>query len=106
MNAQVRIRTTSWRNVCTTCERYMLGAVGITNAILRRDGLPQNIVSERRDTCRECDRASRNPNLMAHPCKGLSIRSRCLECDCFIFAKTRLASEKCPLGKWPAIPRP
>lgn len=36
------------------------------------------------------------------PAATLPIRptSRCLVCQCFILAKTAIANEKCPLGKW------
>ena len=28
------------------------------------------------------------------------INNRCLKCGCFIEVKTRLATSKCPVGKW------
>jgi len=27
--------------------------------------------------------------------------NQCLECSCFLALKVQLATEKCPLGKWP-----
>ena len=32
--------------------------------------------------------------------KGRITSGRCLECGCFIRAKARLETEKCPIGKW------
>lgn len=31
---------------------------------------------------------------------------RCLECGCFTALKSRLATEQCPLGRWPGFDRP
>lgn len=31
---------------------------------------------------------------------------RCLECGCFMALKARLATEQCPLGRWPGFDRP
>lgn len=48
--------------------------------------VPQATVAHRLATCRACPRLS---------------GSRCLECGCFVEAKALLATEDCPLGKWP-----
>lgn len=29
---------------------------------------------------------------------------RCLRCGCYLYSKVRIASEKCPVGKWLAEP--
>ena len=42
---------------------------------------------ERYDICKECDRF-------------FSLTTTCKECGCFMIAKTKMASAKCPLGKW------
>lgn len=38
-------------------------------------------------------------------CEGccLNVEGQCLACTCFIKLKTKFATEKCPLGKWPAV---
>ena len=36
-------------------------------------------------------------------CPHLSPLNRCLKCGCFLKAKTRLRTEKCPVGKWGII---
>jgi hypothetical protein len=41
----------------------------------------------RLDICNTC------PQLTKHS-------KQCKECGCFVFLKTKLSSEKCPLGKW------
>lgn len=34
-------------------------------------------------------------------CESLDApHGRCFECGCYVGAKTRMASEECPLGKW------
>jgi hypothetical protein len=62
-------------------------------------------VKARRDLCRECPEATRNLKYADHPSRGLSWLSRCGKCNCVIAAKTLLASESCPLGKWGESPR-
>ena len=36
-------------------------------------------------------------------CEKLSPHSFCRMCGCFMPAKTKLANESCPIGKWSAI---
>lgn len=53
-----------------------------------------DILAEREATCRACpewDAAALN-------CTG-----RCRKCGCSTWAKLRLATERCPLGKWEAV---
>ena len=38
------------------------------------------------------------------PCDRLAMGALCKECGCLAAAKIRVASEACPLGKWPAVP--
>ncbi len=45
----------------------------------------KNIQKARIGTCHECPEYS---------------RGACLKCGCIMLVKTRLATEKCPLGKW------
>lgn len=33
-------------------------------------------------------------------CPNLSALRRCKKCGCFVDLKTRLSTEKCPVGKW------
>lgn len=50
----------------------------------------QATVEERRSICRGCDRFDAEADM-------------CRECGCYLAAKVRMASEACPLGKWPAV---
>ena len=84
------------------CRNCLKGAVGLAKAALGIDAAPPAAVAERRDACRGCDRASRNPSPRHVAARGLTTLSRCAECGCFIAAKTQLAGETCPLGKWTA----
>lgn len=70
------------------------------------DAAPADVVAGRRDVCRECPEATKNAAKRDGPTKGLTLKSMCRECGCNIAAKTRLASEACPLAKWSAISSP
>jgi hypothetical protein len=47
-----------------------------------------------------CDGDQLNKRLELCGSCEYSINKRCLKCGCFIGAKTRLATSKCPIGKW------
>jgi hypothetical protein len=68
------------------------GAVQVGKAIVGIDRAPADVIEARRAICRQCDRATRHKD-------GVRVL-KCLECSCWIKLKTRLAGEKCPLGKW------
>jgi hypothetical protein len=92
---------------CGTCGEIVHGAVGLAKAGLQSVGVPIDQVSDaelqrRRDICRDCPEATRNPERMHLPTKGLTTLSKCNLCGCFIAAKTKLASERCPANppKW------
>jgi hypothetical protein len=91
---------------CDDCPKLLVqGAIGLAKVGLQSLGVPVDRASDaetlrRRDICRECPMATRNRARLSRSTKGLTTLSRCRECDCFIAAKTRLASERCPVGKW------
>jgi hypothetical protein len=72
--------------------RLVHGAVQVGKALIGIDRAPAAVTESRRAICRHCDRATRHKD-------GVRVL-RCQECDCWIKFKTRLAGEKCPLGKW------
>lgn len=78
-------------------------AKGIVGLLAVQGGLdnstPEEIAS-RLDTCRNCDQATRNKDLVNRPSKGLTNRSRCLLCSCLVWKKVRWSKSKCPEGKW------
>ena len=47
----------------------------------------QELADQRLEICRKC------PEL-------IQLTSQCKKCGCFMSAKTKLESAKCPLGKW------
>lgn len=56
---------------------------------------PPEILAEREATCRAC------PEWDAAALRGTG---RCRKCGCSTWAKLRMATESCPLGKWTAAP--
>jgi hypothetical protein len=85
---------------CGGVAKLAHGVIGLAKAAVGADPVSDATLLMRRDICRECDRATRNPTRVHLPTKGLTSFSRCTACDCVIAAKSRLASERCPLGKW------
>jgi hypothetical protein len=55
---------------------------------------PPEILATREATCREC------PEWDA---AALNATGRCRKCGCSTWAKLRMATERCPLGKWEAV---
>jgi len=66
----------------------MKGAKGLTKAALQIDKPIGTVIFERRGICHQCEHL-----------RG----GKCEICGCFMLAKARLASEDCPLDKWPEI---
>jgi hypothetical protein len=58
---------------------------------------PPEALATREATCRAC------PEWDA---AALNSTGRCRKCGCSTWAKLRMATEACPLGKWKAIPPP
>ncbi|HEV7299202.1 MAG TPA: hypothetical protein VGN72_07545 [Tepidisphaeraceae bacterium] len=91
---------------CSDCTK---GVVGLAKAGLQAVGVAvdqarDDVVQARRDQCRACEFATRNHDPKHAATKGLTNLSRCTICNCFLAAKTRLASEQCPLPipRWPS----
>lgn len=90
---------------CDGCGGIIHGAVGLTKAGLQAVGVPVDQAGDaetlrRRDICRHCPLATRSESPRFAVNNGLTSLSRCQRCSCLIAAKTRLASEHCPDGKW------
>jgi hypothetical protein len=58
---------------------------------------PPEILATREATCRAC------PEWDA---EALNATGRCRKCGCSTWAKLRMASERCPVGKWETVPKP
>jgi hypothetical protein len=91
---------------CNGCIRQVThGAAGLAKVGLQAVGISidragDDLVGRRRDICRDCPHATRNAASRFVAAKGLTSLSRCTQCSCVIAAKTRIASEQCPVGKW------
>lgn len=73
-------------------------AKSVTRAVTRfaRSGFattPPEILAAREATCRACDQWD---------AAALNATGRCRRCGCSTWAKLRMATERCPLGKWEA----
>lgn len=55
---------------------------------------PPEILAQREATCRAC------PEWDA---AALNATGRCRKCGCSTWAKLRMATEACPIGKWKAV---
>jgi hypothetical protein len=86
------------------CDKIARGAVGLTKAAIGIDAVPLEVMQARREECRDCEHATRNPLRLNRTTKGLTSLSRCRKCDCFIAAKTKLGGEACPVGRWEKFP--
>lgn len=82
------------------CGKILHGAVALAKVAVGANAAPDAVVAARRDFCRQCDQATRNPDARFSANQGLTTFSRCRKCGCFIGAKTRLTGEKCPLERW------
>ena len=76
------------------------GAVGLSKIALRQDLISTDAIKARRDACRNCEFSTKNKERLNTPTKGLTNKSMCIKCKCFIIAKTQLVTEKCPLDLW------
>ncbi len=88
------------KNLTQTAGKVLHGAVALVKVAVGADAAPDAVIAARRDICRRCDHATRSnePRFAAN--RGLTTLSRCRKCGCFIVAKTKLAGERCPLGRW------
>jgi hypothetical protein len=93
----------------TPCGKIKRGASGLAKFAAQSIGIavddaPPDVVRRRRDECRGCDFATRNPAPKFKKNNGLTSLSQCSVCKCFIAAKTKVASESCPLPvpRWEA----
>ena len=58
---------------------------------------PPEALASREATCRAC------PEWDA---QALNATGRCRKCGCSTWAKLRMATERCPIGKWEAVDKP
>jgi hypothetical protein len=78
----------------------MMAKLGLSAHRFARAGFattPPEALATREATCRAC------PEWDA---AALNATGRCRKCGCSTWAKLRMATESCPLGKWKAISPP
>lgn len=76
------------------------GLRGLTRAAVNADPVDPETLQRRRRTCAACPAATRTKHLGRVDLAVLTPTSTCTACRCHIHAKTRLADEACPRGKW------
>jgi hypothetical protein len=82
---------------CGGCGGKILdGAKGLAKAAFRIDRADPQHVQERNALCQACPEARKCS-------KNATRKCFCGVCDCFLPAKLRIKSEKCPLDKWGAV---
>jgi predicted Zn-ribbon and HTH transcriptional regulator len=58
---------------------------------------PPETLATREATCRAC---------AEWDAAALNATGRCRKCGCSTWAKLRMATERCPIGKWEAVDKP
>ncbi|MEM6334780.1 MAG: hypothetical protein AAF823_15710 [Planctomycetota bacterium] len=76
------------------------GILGLSKAAVNADPVTPDELNHRRQTCAACPAATRTKPLGRVPVTTLAPTSTCTACRCNLHAKTKLANESCPLGKW------
>lgn len=78
----------------------MRGAAGLGKAAVNAEPVTEQALQIRRDRCARCDYATATRATTIAGYRVLSPASRCKLCKCLISAKTKLRSERCPIGQW------
>ena len=76
----------------------LLAQFGLSAAKYTASGFattPPEILSAREAACRAC---------AEWDAAALNATGRCRKCGCSTWAKLRMATERCPLGKWEPVP--
>lgn len=81
-------RRLTWRNHVWL---FFVGLAKLDHGISGTCLPTEEVINHRRAICEDCE-------LRSKPKHGLL--SRCKPCGCFVRAKVRVATEKCPKGKW------
>jgi hypothetical protein len=83
-----------------TPREFVKGVVGLTKIALQIDLVDEPTIKARRDVCRRCEYSTKNKERLNTPSLGLTNKSMCTECKCFIMGKSQLKQEECPKNKW------
>lgn len=85
--------------VSTLCTTFR-GALGLSKAAINLEPVPDELRQQRRKSCAACPAATRTKSLGRLPLSVLTATSTCSACHCNLYAKTKLAGETCPRGRW------
>ena len=80
------------------CAEVVAGVVGLAKAATGIDRADEATIERRRAICRECPSAERRMSNRQQ--MEVTAWSQCAECGCLLKAKTVIAGETCPAGKW------
>jgi len=75
----------------------LLAQFGISSVNFAISGFcytPKEILESRQSICRQCSEWDAD---------ALNKTGRCKKCGCSTWAKLRMATERCPIGKWEAV---
>ncbi len=86
--------------VLTALKTAFRGSSGLSRAALNVGPADADTINQRKQTCANCDLATRTKATHIESLRVLSPTSTCSQCKCLISAKTKLAKERCPLGQW------
>ena len=87
-------------SLVSTLRTTFRGALGLSKAALDLEPVSDEVRQQRRKTCAACPAATRTKSLGRLPLSVLTPASTCSACHCNLFAKTRIAGETCPRGRW------
>lgn len=54
----------------------------------------KEVIEKRKETCRGCD---------FWDSSSFNNTGKCIKCGCSTWAKLRMSTERCPIGKWEAV---
>ncbi|MEL7089604.1 MAG: hypothetical protein AAGL98_14380 [Planctomycetota bacterium] len=84
----------------TAVRETFRGALGLSKAAINLEPVPDELRQQRRKICAACPTATRTKSLGRLPLSVLTPTSTCSACHCNLYAKTKLAGETCPRGRW------
>ncbi|MEM7626319.1 MAG: hypothetical protein AAF333_12045 [Planctomycetota bacterium] len=87
-------------SLVSTLRTTVRGVLGLSKAAINLEPVADEERQRRRKTCAACPAATRTKPLGRLPLNVLTPASTCGACHCNLYAKTRLAGETCPRGRW------
>lgn len=85
--------------VIPTVKQAIRGIIPATKAILDIGNTDEQTINKRLEICSYCEFSTKNPKFKQKS-NGLSVKSQCKICSCFVILKVKGKDNKCPLDKW------